>query len=214
MAINVTNVRNVTQGITNMSDYGAKAAVCFSKISEELKDFNKVWKGGIYEKVVNSFDSIVDDFNNLTNYITVEVPDVINSSMEYMASVNEVSYTPPSISTAKPIEYVNAATEDNAFMYDKASFERKQNEIRNSIKEARQQISLITDEVNNGSFKNGFGENDSTYEAIKSNVGTMIQTILNDVDGFESSFNSALDEVSTTEQKTEQSSVDNINQIM
>ena len=100
MAINVTNVNSVVQGITNMSDYGSKAATCFSKISEELKDFNKVWKGGIYERVANSFDSIVDDFNGLTNYITVEVPDVINSSMEYMASVNEVTYTPPAISAA------------------------------------------------------------------------------------------------------------------
>ena len=99
-------------------------------------------------------------------------------------------------------------------MYDKASFERKQNEIRNSIKEARQQIAYITDEVNNGSFRNGFGENDATYEAIKSKVGSMIQTILSDVDGFETSFNSALDEVSSAEQKSEQSSVDNINQIM
>ena len=45
MAINVTNVRSVAQGISNMSQAGARAALSISKISSSLKEFNKVWKG-------------------------------------------------------------------------------------------------------------------------------------------------------------------------
>ena len=102
MAINVTNVRSVAQGISNMSQAGARAALSISKISSSLKEFNKVWKGGSYERVANSYDVIVDDFNNLIQYITTEVPDTINTAMAFMASVNEVSYTPPSIEKAQP----------------------------------------------------------------------------------------------------------------
>lgn len=213
MAINVTNVRNVAQGISNMSQSGARAAASISKISSSLKEFNNVWKGGSYERVANSYDIIVDDFNNLIQYITTEVPDTINSAMAFMASVNEVSYTPPSIAKAQPIEKVNAKNEEAMFMYDRASFEQKQNEIRTFIRDSRQQIRGIADEVNGGAFKNGFGENDSTYAAIKSSVGSMIDVVTRDIETFEKSFNSALDDISSREQRGEQTAVDNINSI-
>ncbi len=213
MAINVTNVRSVAQGISNMSQAGARAALSISKISSSLKEFNKVWKGGSYERVANSYDVIVDDFNNLIQYITTEVPDTINSAMAFMASVNEVSYTPPSIEKAQPIEKVNAKSEEAMFMYDRASFEHKQNEIRTFIRDSRQQVRGIVDEVNGGAFRNGFGENDSTYSAIKSSVSSMVEAVSRDIETFETSFNSALDDISSREQRGEQAAVDSINSI-
>jgi len=213
MAINVTNVRSVAQGISNMSQAGARAALRISKISSSLKEFNKVWKGGSYERVANSYDVIVDDFNNLIQYITTEVPDTINSAMAFMASVNEVSYTPPSIEKAQPIEKVNAKSEEAMFMYDRASFEHKQNEIRTFIRDSRQQVRGIVDEVNGGAFRNGFGENDSTYSAIKSSVSSMVEAVSRDIETFETSFNSALDDISSREQRGEQAAVDSINSI-
>lgn len=213
MAINVTNVRSVAQGISNMSQAGARAALSISKISSSLKEFNKVWKGGSYERVANSYDVIVDDFNNLIQYITTEVPDTINTAMAFMASVNEVSYTPPSIEKAQPIEKVNAKSEEAMFMYDRASFEHKQNEIRTFIRDSRQQVRGIVDEVNGGAFRNGFGENDSTYSAIKSSVSSMVEAVSRDIETFETSFNSALDDISSREQRGEQAAVDSINSI-
>ena len=213
MAINVTNVRSVAQGISNMSYAGSKAAISISKISTELKDFNKVWKGGSYERVANSYDGIVDDFNNLIQYITTQVPDTINSAMAFMASVNEVSYSAADITTAQLIEKVNAKNEEAMFMYDRASFEHKKNEITTLIRESRQQIRTVLDEVNGGAFRNGFGENDSTYSAIKSSVGTMVENVTNDIEVFERAFNSALDDISNKEQRGEQEAVDSINSI-
>ena len=168
---------------------------------------------GSYERVANSYDVIVDDFNNLIQYITTEVPDTINTAMAFMASVNEVSYTPPSIEKAQPIEKVNAKSEEALFMYDRASFEHKQNEIRTFIRDSRQQVRGIVDEVNGGAFRNGFGENDSTYSAIKSSVSSMVEAVSRDIETFETSFNSALDDISSREQRGEQAAVDSINSI-
>lgn len=213
MAINVTNVRNVSQGIGNMSRAGSRASNSFSKVSDSLRDFNRVWKGGSYERVANSFDATVDDFNNLVSYITVTVPDTINSSIAHMASINEVSYAAADIQTPKPITKVNAKNEEAMFMYDKASFEQKQNEIMSAIKDTKQQFRSVVDEVNNGSFRSGFGDNDSTYAAIKQSVSSMVENVTREIESFESSFNSALTEISTREQRGEQSSVQNINTI-
>ena len=203
MAINVTNVRNVSQGIGNMSQLSNRASTNFSKISNTLREFNRVWKGGSYERVVNSYDNIVDDFNNLVRYLTVEVPNTINNSIAQMASINEVSYTAASIQTPKPIDKVNA----------KNSFDQKQNEIMSLIKDTQQQFRTIVDEVNNGAFRSGFGENDSTYAAIKQSVSAMIENVNNEIEHFKSSLNSALSEISSKEQKGEQASISSINSI-
>ena len=101
MAINVTNVRNVSQGIGNISQCGLRASTDLNKVSETLRDFNRVWKGGLYESVANSYDRVVDDFNNLVIYLTVEVPNTINASMAHMASINQVSYVAANIQSPK-----------------------------------------------------------------------------------------------------------------
>ncbi len=213
MAINVTNVRNVSQGIGNISQCGLRASTDLNKVSETLRDFNRVWKGGLYESVANSYDRVVDDFNNLVIYLTVEVPNTINASMAHMASINQVSYVAANIQSPKPIEKVNAKKEEAMFMYEKASFDQKQNEIMSLLKDTKQQFRAILDEVNSGMFRSGFGENDSTYTAIKSSTGSMIQEVTTEIEGFESSFTNALNEISSREQSGEQASVQNINTI-